>query len=377
MGRFLVFLALALAMLPLATCGGGGGAVPTVLPAPVVAPGACDQPAPASTLTASVKDPAFAARGDGVTDDTAAIQKAIDFVAGSGGTLVVPGGTYMVDAITSLQLKSGMTLQLAADAVLKAIPNSARTYSVVTVDGASSVTIQGGTIQGDYGTPVTHTGTGGEWGMGLTLSGCVNVGVFGVTARDCWGDGFYVENGASRILICSVVAVHNRRNGLSLIGADTVAVRNSTFTNSGGTLPEDGIDIEPNAGTTVNNVVITGCTITGNAGDGISDGVDLTLTGTAFITNVTVDGNSINGNGAHTLDSVARSGIELSNSSGHAITNNIVSGNTGNGIELRNNAIGMTLTGNTVQNNSMHGIWDTVGGNAISGNLVSGNGSVP
>ena len=80
--------------------------------------------APRSPLVVNVRDKG--AKGDGRTDDTEAIQAAIDEVGGTGGTVLVPGGTYMVDAVKKkrrLALKSDMTLKLAKDAVLKAIPN--------------------------------------------------------------------------------------------------------------------------------------------------------------------------------------------------------------------------------------------------------------
>lgn len=48
--------------------------------------------------TVSVKD--FGATGDGVTDDTAAIQLAIDSTSVTGATLYVPAGTYMVTPAT-------------------------------------------------------------------------------------------------------------------------------------------------------------------------------------------------------------------------------------------------------------------------------------
>ncbi len=47
--------------------------------------------------TVSVKD--FGAVGDGVTNDTAAIQAAVDFLTYGGGTVYLPPGTYLVDTI--------------------------------------------------------------------------------------------------------------------------------------------------------------------------------------------------------------------------------------------------------------------------------------
>jgi len=367
-------LALLLAAALLAGCGGGGaGGIQADAPGTTLA---C-VPAPGSATTVSVKEAPFGALGNGVSDDTAAIQAAVDAIAGTGGTVTVPAGTYLVNAQASIRLGSSMTLQLAEGAVLKAIPTSAGSYCVVKVYGVSQVVIRGGTLQGDYGTPATHTGSSGEWGMGLSVQGSSQVTVAGVLARDCWGDGFNVGAGASGVTLCSVRAEHNRRNGLAITDADTVVVRDSAFVGTGGTLPEAGLDIEPNAGESVSRVTITGCSFTGNLGDGIADGVPLAHTGSAFITQVTLAGNRITGNGASTLDSAGRSGIELSNASGHQITGNTVSGNTGNGILLRDAATGMTVTGNRVQNNSGHGLWDLVGGNVISGNTVTGNGLSP
>src|SRR5258708_37410138 len=58
----------------------------------------------------------FGATGDGVTLDSAAVQKAIDAChAAVGGTVLVPAGTFLVG---TLQLKSNIRLHLESNARL-------------------------------------------------------------------------------------------------------------------------------------------------------------------------------------------------------------------------------------------------------------------
>jgi polygalacturonase len=66
------------------------------------------------TACLNVRD--FGAKGDGVTDDTFAIQNAI-YVCPRGGRVRVPTGTY---AVRPLVLKSHMTLELCEGALLLA-----------------------------------------------------------------------------------------------------------------------------------------------------------------------------------------------------------------------------------------------------------------
>src|SRR5262245_6389113 len=91
---------------------------------------ATDSPAAMATNTTSGNTPSaakvfnvrdFGAVGDGKTLDTAAIQKALDACgAAGGGTVRFPAGTYLSRPITMV---SQSTLQLDADAVLKATDN--------------------------------------------------------------------------------------------------------------------------------------------------------------------------------------------------------------------------------------------------------------
>jgi Pectate lyase superfamily protein len=226
----------------------------------------CGKP-PSSPLVVNVRDKG--AKGDGSTDDTASIQAAIDEIAGTKGTVLVPDGTYLVDAVGKgrLTLKGGMTLLLSPGATLKAIPTSEQYYSILFIRGASNVSVVGGTLEGER---EHHMSQVGEGGMGIHIShGTKHIVIRGVTARKMWGDGFYVE-GATDVTFASVTADDNRRQGLSVIDAEGVLVTNSTFKNSHGTRPSAGIDFEPDrADQHIRNVRIENSQFSNNAGAGI------------------------------------------------------------------------------------------------------------
>jgi Pectate lyase superfamily protein len=224
--------------------------------------------APRSPLVVNVKDKG--AKGDGRTDDTQAIQAAIDEVGGTGGTVLVPGGTYMVDAVDKkrrLALRGDMTLKLAKDAILKAIPNDSRKYSVLSISDVSNVAVVGGTIEGDR---AEHQGKAGEAGMGIRIArGAEDITISGVTSRKMWGDGFYVED-AKNTKFCAVIADNNRRQGLSIVEADGVLVTDSVFSNTHGTRPSAGIDLEPDQPSQkIVNIRIQNSKFLNNAGPGI------------------------------------------------------------------------------------------------------------
>ncbi|MBI1751682.1 MAG: right-handed parallel beta-helix repeat-containing protein [Acidobacteria bacterium] len=339
-------------------------------------------PAPASDGTVNVRNAPYGAKGDGSADDTAAIQAAVNAMAGSGGTVLIPDGTYMVNALAQggagILVGSNLTLRLGSGAVLKAIPNAASNYAILSVKNVSRVTIAGGTLLGDRG---AHQGTGGEWGMGISISGSDQVVVDGVTVQDCWGDGFYVGFQSTRVTLCNVTSDHNRRQGLSITSVDGLVVKQSTFKNTTGTPPETGINVEPNSGETANNVTITGCTLTNNAGGGFQCGTP--FAGSAFGTNIVFDQNLVNGNGLSPSGGGYKQAVNITVFDGVQVTNNQVLNNTGEGIRLTDRATHTTVKGNTVKGTlrvSGSEYWTGVGilisdcgGSTITGNTVTGN----
>lgn len=66
------------------------------LNSPAAPQGAVDAAAPASALTAFVSALDYGARGDGMTDDTKAVQAALDACAADGGTVLLPSGRYLI-----------------------------------------------------------------------------------------------------------------------------------------------------------------------------------------------------------------------------------------------------------------------------------------
>ena len=223
--------------------------------------------APTSKLKVNVKS--IGAKGDGRTNDTAAIQKAIDKVAGTGGTVYIPDGTYRVRAEKRqrLILKSNMTLKLSKKATLKMFPTDQKVYSVLYIPNAQDVTVRGGTLVGDRR---NHKGRGGEWGFGIAIQkGSKRITVSHVRAREMWGDGFYVDD-ATDVAFCSVYAERNRRQGLSIIHGNRILVTRSVFRDTKGTRPGAGIDLEPDRPEqTISNVRIERSMFFNNEGGGI------------------------------------------------------------------------------------------------------------
>ena len=325
-------------------------------------------PAPTSKAVLNVKASPYHARGDGAADDTVALQMAIQAVAGTGGTVLVPAGVYLVDATArqgkvGLSLGSRMTLRLAPGAVLKAKPNASESYAILSLDGVSDVNVVGGTLEGERS---AHQGTTGEWGMGLRITHSSRVTVDSVTARECWGDGFYVGGRSSDITLCDATADHNRRQGLSIVSVERMVVRGCTFRNTAGTEPECGIDVEPNRGETVTGLTITDCLLQGNRGGGFAGGPAARDAFSAAFTGSRIANNRVIGNRSY--------GIAISACEGNTVEGNTIQDTDGHGILLRTQARNMRITGNTVTRSRKAGILlEDCAGTAVTGNTVTDN----
>jgi polygalacturonase len=180
-----------------------------------------------------------------------------------GETLHIPSGTYLIQP-SRITIRKPIRLVMQPDTELRVIPNGRTHYYILRIK-ANDVTVSGGTLVGDR---YHHKSARGEWGYGISVRAGQNVTISGVTAKDMWGDGFYVEGGKD-VTFDGVVSDNNRRQGLSIVHAESVTVRNSLFSNTSGTKPGAGIDIEPDRRRRVDGVTISSSAFFGNAGPGI------------------------------------------------------------------------------------------------------------
>lgn len=214
------------------------------------------------------------ARGDGVRDDTASFQDAIDALPDDGGTVYVPDGAYLIDPTRSVKLRSRMHLSMAAGAKLLTQANAAPRAYVLLAQELENVEISGGRIIGDRD---SHLGSSGEWGHGIRVRGCSGVTIRDIHISRCWGDaisagGIMPKGQPSRpgrdLLVSNVICSGNRRQGLTIGSYRGVRVRDSEFSGTGGTPPAAGIDIEPDTDV-ARGIVIENCLARDNRGPGI------------------------------------------------------------------------------------------------------------
>ncbi|MDF2651973.1 MAG: hypothetical protein K0Q73_7778 [Paenibacillus sp.] len=214
----------------------------------------------------------FGAKGDGVTDDTEAINKAI----GNGQVTVnIPAGSYLINADTKMtgqqyagiNVKDDTTIVIHRHATLKARPTEKGLFQIINIYGRKHVTVKGGgNIIGERD---EHLGTTGEWGMGISVRGSDRVTIQDLYIANCWGDGALIsalgDQSSSNVIVQNVHFYNNRRQGVSVAGANDVVLSHCIFEKTNGVNPQSGVDIEPDASHEASRIRIASCLFKDNA----------------------------------------------------------------------------------------------------------------
>lgn len=197
---------------------------------------------------------------DGSVDYTTIIQTVLD----KNNTIVFPNFPLLINE-KGLTVKSNSNIYFPEKAKIILKANKLGQYEILRIHDVENVKVYFPNIQGDR---YVHTAKDGEWGMGISIRGTNNVLIYGGKVEKCWGDGIYlgispITNNVinNNIKIQKSLVDDNRRNGISIISAQNSVFEDLITSNTFGTAPNAGIDIEPNANSdiiknlTFNNVV--------------------------------------------------------------------------------------------------------------------------
>lgn len=181
----------------------------------------------------------FGAVGDGVHDDTAAIQNAIN----SSNYVFIDNGTYLINGSVGLTLRSNLVIQMCPNTVLQRTTTETKRKSILEASEIENVVICGGHIYGDL---LDHEMTSGvEYqNHGIEFLNCKNILVDGVDIAYNNGDCLLFGNGQ---LYCDNFVVKNCklhdsfRHGIAITGAKNGVIKDCDIY---GIRWLDGIDFE-------------------------------------------------------------------------------------------------------------------------------------
>ncbi|PJJ75650.1 hypothetical protein BXY57_1231 [Thermoflavifilum aggregans] len=189
---------------------------------------------------------------DGTVDYTAAIQQALN----QHRLVIFPPFPVLIND-QGLTIYDNQEIYFPPGSMIQLMPSNKTNYEILRVHNVNHVEIFNPTISGDKN---QHLGQGGEWGMGISILGATDVWVYHPRIENCWGDGIYIGDAnipySKNVYISGGVIANNRRNGISVIGADSLTIDSTMISKNTGTWPKGGIDIEPNTPRNVINHIL-------------------------------------------------------------------------------------------------------------------------
>ncbi len=220
-------------------------------------------------------------------DTTKIIQQAINSKAAK----IIIGKKGSPWLTLPLELRSNLELVIEKDAVLKAKPGAYKHLNdcLLNAVGCKNLIIRGpGSLvmnKQDYQNPKNYEHS--EWRHAINLKSCENVTIENLDIISSGGDGIYIgskphlkfwkgakhygkqyaklPNYCKNIKIKNCFIDDHHRQGISVISAENLTIKNCRLNNTNGTSPMAGIDFEPNNGSQrLVNCLLEDCTMQGN-----------------------------------------------------------------------------------------------------------------
>lgn len=217
----------------------------------------------------------FGAKGDGITNDYNAIVSAIET---GKNVLFSNGATYSVTITGSedsynpsgILIQDNQIIDLNG-ATIQEVSSGGSNGKLFLLENIENAVIKNGTLIGDMDTPTT------EYWAGINVLSSNNIVLENLIIKDFHGDGITLSEYSTSEIPTENVVIRNcfidgsYRNGISLIAVNNVDIGGCIISNTSGTSPQSGIDIEPNrAYQTCNEIFIHDCFFEQNASSGIA-----------------------------------------------------------------------------------------------------------
>lgn len=311
------------------------------------------------TMIAKVTPQQFGARGDGIRDDTEAIQMALN----CGGNVFIPAGVYKISG--KLAIKSDTALSGESGSCIKQTKDAFFLYNehsqVPEAEYDCNITIKDLIFDG------SAVEARSEYTAGIRMCGVKNLVVENCILNDIGGDGIYLgRGGTDRNCKCVKIKncvfnncgrnIANPRQSIAIVFAEDVCI--TTCTMSSRRKSSYGVDVEPNKPDEYCSVSVMNCRM---IGCGISCGgnksaeksivirkchIDCSDTENATLSVVRsaakIIGNTIISNGK-------QNGINVVTSPSAIVKKNIIR-DASAGIHITDGADNVIIGGNTIEN---------------------------
>ncbi len=210
-------------------------------------------------------------------DATECLQKAID----SGARQILVDQTGNEWLVRPLKLRGDQELIIGKDVTVRAKPGEykGRGDTMMTADGIKNLIIRGesGAVlkmnRKDYWDLKNYPHS--EWRNTIALRGAANVEIRDLTFEESGGDGIYITGNRKQpmskdLKFTNLTIRGSHRQGISVISAENMLIKNCRFQDTKGTPPQAGIDFEPGGFyQRLINCAVEDCSFTGNAAPGL------------------------------------------------------------------------------------------------------------